>query len=60
MSHAMCECSYALGGGYRVHDCDCPAHGPMPRRDGAGGYWCPCYSGRNLECRIHGPLADTR
>lgn len=24
-----CECSYALGGGFRVHDCDCPEHGPM-------------------------------
>lgn len=26
-----CECSYALAGGFRVHDCDCPVHGPMPR-----------------------------
>lgn len=27
----LCECSYGLAGGFRVHDCDCPVHGPMPR-----------------------------
>lgn len=27
-----CECSYGLAGGFRVHDCDCPVHGPMPER----------------------------
>lgn len=27
----FCTCSYGLAGGWRVHDCDCPVHGPMPQ-----------------------------
>ena len=63
-----CECSRGLAGGFRVHDCDCPVHGPMPTAecDAPIGTFddisphatpdpvvlCPCWSPAGRRCEL--------